>query len=132
MTRRPPRSTPTSTLFPYTPLFRSTRSANGKTRLRPIHQQSVLLGLQQPRHEDAAIIAIAHRRHGNPDSQPRPEPIDPLFRSAEEWRQGAAEVPKHGRCAIGCGIGGKDDNSPSRIVLREARDMQNRKAWSGG
>src|SRR3546814_13292355 len=89
MILRPPRSTRTDTLFPYTTLFRS----------------------QQPRHEDAAIIAIAHRRHGNPDSQPRPEPIDPLFRSAEEWRQGAAEVPKHGRCAIGCGIGGKDDNS---------------------
>src|SRR3546814_8745271 len=98
MIRRPPESTRTDTLFPYTTLFRSnerrTRSANGKTRLRPIHQQSVLLGLQQPRHEDAAIIAIAHRRHGNPDSQPRPEPIDPLFRSAEEWRQGAAEVPR--------------------------------------
>src|SRR3546814_4195975 len=82
MIRRPPESTRTDTLFPYTTLFRSnerrTRSANGKTRLRPIHQQSVLLGLQQPRHEDAAIIAIAHRRHGNPDSQPRPEPIDPL------------------------------------------------------
>src|SRR3546814_7207240 len=92
MIRRPPRATRTATLFPYTTLF-----------------QSVLLGLQQPRHEDAAIIAIAHRRHGNPDSQPRPEPIDPLFRSAEEWRQGAAEVPKHGSCAIGCGIGGKAD-----------------------
>src|SRR3546814_6896589 len=37
MTRRPPRSTPTDTLFPYTPLFRSNRL------LEPVEKLSIFL-----------------------------------------------------------------------------------------
>src|SRR3546814_21177185 len=38
MIRRPPRSTRTDTLFPYTTLFRSCRAPTGRISFRPAHE----------------------------------------------------------------------------------------------
>src|SRR3546814_1752799 len=51
MIRRPPRSTRTDTLFPYTTLFRSARQGACARRLHPLHyRQPLHLGNAQRRH----------------------------------------------------------------------------------
>src|SRR3546814_10994562 len=45
MIRRPPRSTRTDTLFPYTTLFRSAPSANASGSISPTRAEHVLAGL---------------------------------------------------------------------------------------
>src|SRR3546814_8044257 len=72
MIRRPPRSTRTDTLFPYTTLFRSYRAARRTSRRR------------------------APRRHGDTHQPRRPEPRAPRWqrRSAADagWRGGDGDA----------------------------------------
>src|SRR3546814_11247773 len=51
MIRRPPRSTRTDTLFPYTTLFRSARVLRRKEQPEPVHG-------------DAGVLQAPHRRQG--------------------------------------------------------------------
>src|SRR3546814_16343435 len=78
MIRRPPRSTRTDTLFPYTTLFRSDRRGRGVAVLAPLHPQ-------QYRHhhpgEDQERTGLVHQAG-------RLEPSD---RSSDAgWEEGAA------------------------------------------
>src|SRR3546814_9815592 len=70
MIRRPPRSTRTDTLFPYTTLFRSHVERQARTRIQSValHQYFVL-GLQHDKRRVAAITA-----------QPRHEAVEALDR----------------------------------------------------
>src|SRR3546814_9558354 len=61
MIRRPPRSTRTDTLFPYTTLFRS-------------------LHFARQRRGDAAALPPAHRRDRTPDMAQRPQAVEGLER----------------------------------------------------
>src|SRR3546814_1057299 len=67
MIRRPPRSTRTDTLFPYTTLFRSTGAIGDD--LHPVVIAIVVVGDQSLRHGahlgDARRARRALRRHGN-------------------------------------------------------------------
>src|SRR3546814_3312217 len=69
MIRRPPRSTRTDTLFPYTTLFRShERAVDGGAARAPARPPGALRGIQpapRPGHE----VRAAHRRQyrGEPD-----------------------------------------------------------------
>src|SRR3546814_1121914 len=62
MIRRPPRSTPTDTLFPYTTLFRSAVRASGHRAaatvpaLRVGDQEQVRIGIVERRVEDDAAL----------------------------------------------------------------------------
>src|SRR3546814_7303689 len=69
MIRRPPRSTRTDTLFPYTTLFRSLGGVSGRTERRFRLQRSSYLAVPSPhRHLDAAVARLGHlvggRHHG--------------------------------------------------------------------
>src|SRR3546814_17505831 len=89
MIRRPPRSTPTDTLFPYTTLFRSIEPLCGVRRLvlvveavdrngalgLQLHEQRVLLSAGgAPRGEDVDERHLAREVGGR---QARPPPLDP-------------------------------------------------------
>src|SRR3546814_7678542 len=84
MIRRPPRSTRTDTLFPYTTLFRSPASA------RPDHHRLPDRDDARParRDEPAAVpLSVEHPRH--PDGQDRRDPVadqntPPMVRRSEE------------------------------------------------
>src|SRR3546814_1875087 len=55
MIRRPPRSTRTDTLFPYTTLFRSLRqifATGGEDGIDPVGQQAEFIGGMRRRHAD--------------------------------------------------------------------------------
>src|SRR3546814_8262189 len=69
MLRRPPRSTRTDTLFPYTPLFRSQRRCldAGAGPVATVHACAATLSArdQIPGHRD---IAVAHTKRGQPRS----------------------------------------------------------------
>src|SRR3546814_10943965 len=61
MIRRPPRSTRTDTLFPYTTLFRSLGGVSGRTERRFRLQRSSCLAVPSPhRHLDAAVARLGH------------------------------------------------------------------------
>src|SRR3546814_6842630 len=65
MIRRPPRSTPTDTLFPYTPLF---RSVPRKRRLQAAGIRTGRAGRGRGSHEKARGFGLAwSRRRGFPD-----------------------------------------------------------------
>src|SRR3546814_17523354 len=104
MERRPPRSTLTDTLFPYTTLFRAPRRRRALRRAAPRGfgeqppptAQPLDLpparhrGLPRRRHERAAVVAVRERRRararhraqlGAPRAVPRrgrPAPVGPL------------------------------------------------------
>src|SRR3546814_13656222 len=68
MIRRPPRSTPTDTLFPYTTLFRSIPDddAGRKTRQPAAHSRALRGGLQ--RYQPSRFLPKRHdRRSSYPD-----------------------------------------------------------------
>src|SRR3546814_10980284 len=69
MIRRPPRSTRTDTLFPYTTLFRSLGGVSCGAERRFRLQRSSCLAVPSPhRHLDAAVARLGHlvggRHHG--------------------------------------------------------------------
>src|SRR3546814_15084079 len=86
MIRRPPRSTRTDTLFPYTTLFRSRRSvqADGQLSRRPgLRAGTATAGdLRNPgtlsRDLRASGESVAHRRTATADQRPRRSLI-PMF-----------------------------------------------------
>src|SRR3546814_1116482 len=68
MIRRPPRSTRTDTLFPYTTLFRSPEAAPpGAAGARPLHEQRLPVRFPDPRGE------APQRRGGDLRNPPRSE-----------------------------------------------------------
>src|SRR3546814_14371378 len=90
MIRRPPRSTRTDTLFPYTTLFRSDRRGRGVAVLAPLHPQ-------QHRHhhpgEDQERTGLVHQAG-------RLEPSD---RSSDAgWEEGAAGRSEERRVGKEC------------------------------
>src|SRR3546814_1312884 len=68
MNRRPPRSTRTDTLFPYTTLFRSPRGDRGTRRTRPSAPARVAsfnrLRLQERRRRNLRVTRVAIRPDG--------------------------------------------------------------------
>src|SRR3546814_1483432 len=60
MLRRPPRSTRTDTLFPYTTLFRSPPQQLRETAMNP--KKRALLRVQVPPEDDAATVELVERR----------------------------------------------------------------------
>src|SRR3546814_4892936 len=75
MIRRPPRSTRTYTLFPYTPLFRSLQK-----RLEDVGRLD-FFGAPERRRAEAALAELDRQRHRHPDvsraeSAAHAEPID--------------------------------------------------------
>src|SRR3546814_11114732 len=74
MIRRPPRSTRTDTLFPYTTLFRSPEAAPpGAAGARPLHEQRLPVRFPDPRGE-------APQRRGGDLRNPPGEPDGPRRR----------------------------------------------------
>src|SRR3546814_16175083 len=74
MIRRPPRSTRTDTLFPYTPLFRSATShtREGRYQLGPaarLGRQDVLRPLRRP---EVSSFTHKRRRYRTPTNTPEP------------------------------------------------------------
>src|SRR3546814_2931197 len=61
MVRRPPRSTRTDTLFPYTTLFRSRRSAQDRLADEPRNGADDDHGAH---HDDDPLALLPRRRHG--------------------------------------------------------------------
>src|SRR3546814_8192487 len=79
MIRRPPRSTRTDTLFPYTTLFRSTRLfARAEIGLQPIQRSHRLVDIpQQPRlsvREQRLLYLLQHPGRGAKEFVPRHDP----------------------------------------------------------
>src|SRR3546814_5484345 len=77
MIRRPPRSTRTDTLFPYTTLFRSVlagRSAPGHQRTRPVLQGAAAVP-ERRHHRQAHPHHRIERRRAHPDFR-KEEPAD--------------------------------------------------------
>src|SRR3546814_1082069 len=81
MIRRPPRSTRTDTLFPYTTLFRSQRRArgNGQYRGAEMPEQNETNGVGA--HQGART---SHRLHFDDDEQRRGAPEDVVACRSEE------------------------------------------------
>src|SRR3546814_1921620 len=80
MIRRPPRSTRTDTLFPYTTLFRSEAHLPG----RPVEQPGAEPVLQR-------LNVVAHHRHGHVEPPCRRREA-PAFHHAAEHRQACDPV----------------------------------------
>src|SRR3546814_18486294 len=87
MIRRPPRSTRTDTLFPYTTLFRSVHPHEPKAEKHPCKYSGVF-----------DLKYQAHQEHGQ---QPMNQPAAFLFTSARDHhltsRGGGQKVIEHGR-----------------------------------
>src|SRR3546814_15093554 len=84
MSRRPPRSTRTDTLFPYTTLFRSHRQQARRGDARPVppcrdHRDARREGLERPVH---------------PDMTAQPAAIDP---PSADWHERAERIAFDGR-----------------------------------
>src|SRR3546814_15413544 len=97
MIRRPPRSTRTDTLFPYTTLFRSPREDDGVTVGRCGGVQPVLRGQPQPLRRDRRPIRL----------DPRADPVSTSWHGA--WlrpevlaRQFRAEIGRASCRERGC------------------------------
>src|SRR3546814_12905387 len=86
MIRRPPRSTRTDTLFPYTTLFRSARPPDGRGGMIvppftcPEHNRQILLverpvGIPQPEH-----FRLSETRRGLPRSEEHTSELQSLMR----------------------------------------------------
>src|SRR3546814_16375272 len=105
MIRRPPRSTRTDTLFPYTTLFRSPAPRTGNADRRP-----------------AALSQRAQPRPGRPRSARRPFPR--ACRPRLAWRGGlrrpAQFLPDLGAPGLG---------RPGRRGAGQARRLAARRAW---
>src|SRR3546814_7835951 len=86
MIRRPPRSTRTDTLFPYTTLFRSHVERQARTRIQSVAlHQCFVLGLQHDQRRVAAITA-----------QPRHEAVEALDRGiTDDDRQPVLRSEEH-------------------------------------
>src|SRR3546814_6416903 len=84
MIRRPPRSTLTDTLFPYTTLFRSARhpARLAGRRIRPHRPvgSRLLLGRSRPRDGDRPDARVAHARRRDPRSEEHTSELQSLMR----------------------------------------------------
>src|SRR6056297_2743298 len=124
MIRRPPRSTRTDTLFPYTTLFRSSRSpcvsANGAASARPrplsatTRSEEHTSELQSLRRISYAVFCLQKKRseENPPDADPRPLQGIEIGRRhgcPPETAESPARLPAAGRasmirfCFYGCG-----------------------------
>src|SRR3546814_8432847 len=74
MIRRPPRSTRTDTLFPYTTLFRSTEIAKLQRRLAEIVRLD-FFGAHGRQGAEAALRELDEKRYAHPDIGRAGEPI---------------------------------------------------------
>src|SRR3546814_9672936 len=125
MIRRPPRSTRTDTLFPYTTLFRSLPSPTPPRRRPPSADRSVPDG-----HEDLRRTATAVRRF---DRQGEPEPVvdaDLALRRPDRagamLEAGAADrqrgIGGHhhvaGQAAVGDGVRSEEHTSELQSLMR--------------
>src|SRR3546814_1527763 len=68
MRRRPPRSTLTDTLFPYTTLFRSVLSATYEARVHGVHSAMPMMRARRPCPQAVVVApdheAYSHASHG--------------------------------------------------------------------
>src|SRR3546814_3582915 len=76
MLRRPPRSTRTDTLFPYTTLFRSARAAAGHDRQRAVVGGERAQVAQPPRPGEVPVDARAGAARSRRAAGPGPRPAD--------------------------------------------------------
>src|SRR3546814_16959508 len=120
MIRRPPRSTRTDTLFPYTTLFRSGDDIVGAHRRdhRAVSLDNPAFGRRDEARAHAGDIAAERERRGNAmglgesagDDQ---HPVDPPTHSGEEGPPGQADRLPARSPAARCG--GKECGSRCRI-----------------
>src|SRR3546814_19996064 len=92
MIRRPPRSTRTDTLFPYTPLFRSWPHHRGAPALRPQRPAPPLAGSAA---RDGAAARGGTGRHRRADRRPRRLPQS--GGAHRQRRSGSSEEGRVGR-----------------------------------
>src|SRR3546814_10706737 len=94
MIRRPPRSTRTDTLFPYTTLFRSLPKANGLA-LANVPRRVLISGKRQvsDRREARRLSALRHRREGKAAPSVRTSPAKASRQPAIETVEGVAAGP---------------------------------------
>src|SRR3546814_2376227 len=117
MIRRPPRSTRTDTLFPYTPLFRSERGdeqeqAHGHRRPVPAHpleraprpRRQVALVAQRPLREERVDVGQQRERPQGGEGAPH-DPHQRHRRRALRLEEEA--VPQRKRAALVSGRGGR-------------------------
>src|SRR3546814_5899349 len=76
MLRRPPRSTRTDTLFPYTTLFRSTSTSH---HVSPDRQRAAPLA-RSPRRHPLVCGGMDHQRAGSPRSEEHTSELQSLMR----------------------------------------------------
>src|SRR3546814_16595894 len=123
MIRRPPRSTRTDTLFPYTTLFRS-----GRTVLRQAQHERILIYLRvfvswcEPK--------SLHRRARKPVVDRRPQPFDrdgrhrnPRFRArrpgmqrVEQMRRRLGQIPRRAELIIAAKRATPDPKNRKSVV----------------
>src|SRR3546814_182447 len=103
MIRRPPRSTRTDTLFPYTTLFRSRRVGFLSFPSRPSGADRGLRARPRPHRLDRAAQPVHDRRRGDRHLL---DPQDRLHRSARLMPAAAYKIIDHSYDAVVVGAGG--------------------------
>src|SRR3546814_15743092 len=127
MIRRPPRSTRTDTLFPYTTLFRSAPSLAACCN-RTIDRACVLHSKSHRRHRPARRHPTLHRAAGPPREQPgqrakAPEAAPPLL---DAWTNFLSYRCSHPRASC---AGGEGKGYRKSVVVGKRGVVRGEEGW---